>query len=209
MTKSASSTKRQAPAKTAARGSPSLWIVLLCLMPVVALVWLLMQLEARHDEVRRADVVHQRKPAAQTAQQPAQPKYDFYKELPKGSASQLPAAPSKTMPPKTEAVKPASPKPVPPKTEVARANSALRGEIPPPRPQYFLQAGSFRKSEEAERLRAQLALLGQITRLEQGKVGQQIWHRVMIGPFESRSQMTQTQNQLAQQGFKALLRQER
>jgi len=204
MAKSASNTKRRTTSKVAAGKSPSLWIVLLCLLPVVVLVWFLMQLEAGRDEVRRADAVRQRKPAAQTAQKSAQPKYDFYKELPKSSASVPPAAP-----PKTEAAKPVVPKTAPPKTEVARANTALRGEIPPPRAQYFLQAGSFRKSEEAERLRAQLALLGQVTRLEQGKVGQQIWHRVMIGPFENAAKMTQTQNQLAQQGFKQLLPQKR
>ncbi|KXU38986.1 hypothetical protein AXE65_11130 [Ventosimonas gracilis] len=195
--------KRRSPAKTAGtgRGSPSLWIVLLCLLPVVVLVWFLMQLEAGRDEVRRVDAVRQRKPAAQTAQKPAEPKYDFYKKRPKDSTNPPPVSPPE---PKTPPVKPA-----PPKTEVARADAALRGEIPAPRPQYFLQAGSFRKSKEAERLRAQLALLGQITRLEQGKVGRQIWHRVMIGPFESAAQMTQAQNQLEQQGFKSLLPQQR
>jgi len=195
-----STTKRKAAAQ-----SPSLWIVLLCLLPVIVLVWFLMQLEAGRDEVRRADTSRQRKPAVSAEQKNVptkepQPQYDFYQELPKAS-SKPPAAP----PPKPEPAK----KPAPPKQEVSRANTALRGEVPPPRMQYFLQAGSFRKVEDAERLRAKLALLGQVTRLEQNKTGEQIWYRVMIGPFSSGEKMTEAKSQLAKQGFKVLLAQKR
>jgi len=204
MAKRSSAPRRKAPArKNAAGKSPSLWIIVLCLVPVIVLVWFLMHLEAGRDEVRRADAVRQRKLAVETAQKPARPKYDFYKELPKGNASLPPVAP-----PEKKPAEPAKP-PAPPKSEIARANTALRGEVPPPRQQYFLQAGSFRKAADAEQLRARLALLGQVTRLEQGKVSGQIWYRVMIGPFASQEQMGKAKGQLAAQGFKQLLPQKR
>jgi len=201
MAKPSSAPRRKAPERSAAGKSPSLWVVLLCFVPVILLIWFLMHLEAGRDEVRRADTSRQRKPAVETPQKSATPKYDFYKELPKGNASRP------TVPEKKPAEQP--PKPPPPKSEIARANTALRGEVPQPRMQYFLQAGSFRKVDDAEQLRAQLALLGQVTRLEQGKVGGQTWHRVMIGPFASQEQMGQAKGQLAAQGFKQLLPQKR
>jgi len=192
MAKSANTGK--AAAKAQERKSPSFWVLLLCLLPLIALVWFLMHLEARQDSVHSTDSALQRKPAAQ----PPRPKYEFYKELPKGNANTSP-----------EKKTPAKPAPSSSSTEVARAKTALRGEVPPPRMQYFLQAGSFQSASDAESLRAQLALLGQITHLEQSKINQQTWHRVMIGPFVSNEQLNQTRKQLAAQGYKQLLPQKR
>ncbi|MDX1433974.1 MAG: SPOR domain-containing protein [Gammaproteobacteria bacterium] len=49
---------------------------------------------------------------------------------------------------------------------------------------YVLQAGSFRKSEQAERLKAELALMGLQAQIQTVAVdGADKWHRVRIGPF--------------------------
>lgn len=49
---------------------------------------------------------------------------------------------------------------------------------------YVLQAGSFRKSEEAERLKAELALMGLQAQIQTVAVdGADKWHRVRLGPF--------------------------
>jgi len=214
MAKKNATSKRRPSLKSTSK-SPSFWILLLCLLPVITLIWFLMQLEAGRDEVRRTDAVRQRKSPASGEHKPAvlkppAPKYDFYHELPKGNASLPPSHPLEKKAkeqPKPEQAEKAKKSEV--NSEQARANAALRGEVPPPRVQYFLQAGSFRKAEDAQRLRTKLVLLGQMTKLEQGKVAEQTWHRVLVGPFASAEQLKQAQGQLTAQGFKQLLPQKR
>jgi cell division protein FtsN len=48
---------------------------------------------------------------------------------------------------------------------------------------YILQVGSFRSSADAEQMKARLALLGSIARIQTVTVDDQTWHRVRIGPF--------------------------
>jgi cell division protein FtsN len=48
---------------------------------------------------------------------------------------------------------------------------------------YILQVGSFRSSADAEQMKARLALLGSIARVQTVTVDNQTWHRVRIGPF--------------------------
>ena len=48
---------------------------------------------------------------------------------------------------------------------------------------YELQAGSFRKFAEADKRKAQLALLGVEARIEKIKVGDTNWNRIKIGPY--------------------------
>ncbi|XSG85396.1 MAG: SPOR domain-containing protein [Methylohalobius sp. ZOD2] len=50
---------------------------------------------------------------------------------------------------------------------------------------YLIQAGSFRSYEDADRLKAQLALLGVESRIEKAEIGGAVWHRVRMGPFQS------------------------
>ena len=51
--------------------------------------------------------------------------------------------------------------------------------------QYILQAGSFNRRSDAERLKAQLALLGQIAHIQDVTIKQKSMHRVRLGPFKS------------------------
>jgi len=191
MTRTSTRSRRKPTASAAAGTSPSFWMVLLCLLPFIVLLWFLVHLEGSRDEVRPVEVPQRQYPPGVDVRKPA--------------AGQRPSPPGS---PAKEDGKP-RPEPMPTKSEIARANSALRGNVPKARPHYFLQAGAFRKKSDAERLRARLALLGQVTRLEQGKVGQKTWHRVMIGPFADERQRAQMQSQLNRQGFKQLLRKER
>lgn len=48
---------------------------------------------------------------------------------------------------------------------------------------YILQVGSFRSSADAEQMKASLALLGTVARVQTVTVDNQTWHRVRIGPF--------------------------
>ena len=51
--------------------------------------------------------------------------------------------------------------------------------------QYLLQAGSFRNKEDAERLKANLALLGVESAIQSVSIKSDTWHRVRIGPFSN------------------------
>lgn len=75
--------------------------------------------------------------------------------------------------------------------------------------QYFLQAGSFRQQAEAEKVRAQIILLGQDVRVENVKVRDEPWYRVLVGPYSSREQLGAAQKTLAASGYKNLLLQQR
>jgi cell division protein FtsN len=48
--------------------------------------------------------------------------------------------------------------------------------------QFILQAGSFRNREDAERLKASIALLGMEASIKQVSINGVNWHRVRIGP---------------------------
>lgn len=208
----------QAPAKKPVPG----WVWLACGAAVGAFFMFLFSLEPGRNEVKRSKpeeqkraVEQQKKP--QVAPEPAKPKYDFYTLLPESEV----IVPPDALPP-TDAPKPPEQKPVTPeeaaKIDAARAEAALNGQTPPPPPvvakapvttQFFLQAGSFRKREDADKVRAQILLLGQNVQVESGKVREENWFRVLVGPYASREQLASAQKQLAASGFSNLLLQQR
>ncbi|EAN8120934.1 SPOR domain-containing protein, partial [Salmonella enterica] len=151
-------------------------------------------------------------------QQPVKPKYDFYTLLPESEVIVPPeAVPEKTPPVPAQPVKPVTPAEAA-KIDTARAQAALMGQTPPPAPpvikpaattQFFLQAGSFRKQADADKVRAQIILLGQSVKVESGTVKDETWYRVLVGPFSNREQLTGAQKQLAGAGFGNLLLQQR
>ncbi|UTW47910.1 SPOR domain-containing protein [Bacterioplanoides sp. SCSIO 12839] len=63
--------------------------------------------------------------------------------------------------------------------------------------EYRLQAGSFRSESDAERLRGQLILQGLEAYREEREVSGNVWHRIMVGPFNNRSKMNKAQDILA------------
>lgn len=71
---------------------------------------------------------------------------------------------------------------------------------------YLLQAGSFRSRTDADRLRAKLILQGLDARLNSvtGKDGK-IWHRIIVGPFTSRSKLNHAQDILANANTESML----
>ncbi|WP_068824556.1 SPOR domain-containing protein [Pseudomonas sp. BMS12] len=204
----------QAPAKKPVPG----WVWLACGLVIGGFFMFLFSLEPGRDDVKRAKPEQAKKTVQQKPKpQPEanKPKYDFYTLLPE---SEVIVPPEAVQP---EPVKPPS-KPVTPeeaaKIDAARAQAALNGEVPPPPPvvaqaplttQYFLQAGSFRKREDADKVRAQILLLGQNVQVESGKVREETWHRVLVGPFASREKLGGAQKQLASSGFSNLLLQQR
>ncbi len=67
---------------------------------------------------------------------------------------------------------------------------------------YFLQAGSFKKAEDAEDLKARLALLGVVASIQSIDLAEKgRWYRVRIGPFNAMSRVNQVNTSLKQNGI--------
>lgn len=72
--------------------------------------------------------------------------------------------------------------------------------------EYVLQVASFRTLADAEQVRAELTLLNLNARVEQADVNQgETWHRVMVGPFSSRSHLASARSTLMSNRYEALL----
>ncbi len=71
--------------------------------------------------------------------------------------------------------------------------------------EYVLQVGSFKSSEEADSLKAQLALMGVETNIETVKVNTINWHRVRIGPSKNINQLQSTQKRLRTKNMDSIL----
>src|SRR5690554_884641 len=70
---------------------------------------------------------------------------------------------------------------------------------------YVLQAGSFRNANEANQQRAEVMLLGLDATIETTvNASGNTWHRVIVGPFTSRSQLNQARNSLANNNMPTL-----
>ena len=71
---------------------------------------------------------------------------------------------------------------------------------------YILQAGSFRNAKDADRLRAQLILMDLDAQVDEVKVANgDLWHRVLVGPFKSRSKLAKARSILISKGIDTLL----
>ena len=214
----------QAPAKQPIPG----WMWLAIGLSVGAFIVFLMKLEpGQGEDVKRVKQEQQKAskiaeanktPPSPTA--PVKPKYDFYTLLPESEVI-VPqdAVPEKTLPTPQVPTTPVTPAEAA-KIDTARAQAALAGITPPPAPpvattkaapvtKFFLQAGSFPKQADADRVRAQIILLGQTVTVESGTVKEATWYRVLVGPFSNREQLTVAQKQLAGAGFSNLLLQQR
>lgn len=121
------------------------------------------------------------------------PKFDFYAVLPKMEVivpqNETGSGTRTSKPSTTE--KPANTR----KPESSTRNNE----------KYLLQAGSFRRNEDADRRRAELILKGfeasiQSVNLDSGDS----WHRVMIGPYNNLNAMHRAQDQLAGNGIETL-----
>lgn len=69
---------------------------------------------------------------------------------------------------------------------------------------YFLQVGSFRNGKQAERFKAELALLGLETSIQKVTINNRdTWHRVRVGPFNSLDSLDRARKLLGSQGIES------
>lgn len=70
---------------------------------------------------------------------------------------------------------------------------------------YMLQAGSFRDYNQADQLKAKLALQGIEANIQSVKVKQETWHRVRIGPIHNMATLTATLRRLKQHNIPVII----
>lgn len=132
----------------------------------------------RLSELQPNAVEHRRAQAddAANASEPRQNRFDFYKLL-KDTEVPVTAAKPSTLPKKA-------------------ADDT----------HYLLQVASFRSASDAEQVRAEMLLLNLNARIESAKSsGGATWHRVIVGPFDSRSQMAKAQSTLYDNRYAPML----
>jgi len=116
-----------------------------------------------------------RKPDAEEIPPPPKPRFDFYTLLPE---LEVVVPEDEISGERTPESREAAPKVM---TEDGR---------------FILQAGSFRKFEEADRLKASLALLGVQAHIQKVEVNDDTWHRVRIGPIATLAEINDIRSRL-------------
>jgi len=96
-----------------------------------------------------------------------------------------------------------------PEPEVEKTRAAVNTQTPSSHStastkKYLLQAGSFKNHEDAERLKASLALLGVQSSIQSVAINQDNWHRVRIGPFSNPARLRETLSTLKQNNIHAM-----
>lgn len=69
---------------------------------------------------------------------------------------------------------------------------------------YYLQVGAFQTEQEADNMKAKLALLGLEAVVQTANVPDKgVWHRVRVGPLTEIDQITRARTELTKNGFTA------
>lgn len=133
------------------------------------------------------------------------PRFEFYKLL---SEMEV-VVPDEPAPPRRRQEDSAITSPVEPDSPVEEPSAT-----PSPSPetpatdgvQYVVQAGSFRSHDDADRLKARLALMGVEAEIQSVTIdGGGTWHRVRIGPLADRSRVDRVRQRLEQEQVDSIL----
>lgn len=93
-----------------------------------------------------------------------------------------------------------------PATEPSENQANNGGTQEASKDEFILQVGSFRKSTEADSLRAQLLLLNLDAYTEQVTLNNnEVWHRVLVGPFNNQSRLASARSTLVSNDYHALV----
>jgi cell division protein FtsN len=121
------------------------------------------------------------------------PRFEFYKILPEMEV---------VVPEEEERALTAKPTPRPP----SATPPATASKPEPTKDRYLLQVASFQGYADADRLKAQLALLGLQANIQTVEIhGGQTWHRVRVGPFSDRDEIASVRQRLKSNGIDAVL----
>lgn len=136
-------------------------------------------------------------PVAQEPVEKPKPKYDFYTLLPEKEVV-IPDAELKAQA-EAEAKKNAAPvSPVTPDLVTATPETAPVAES-----RFLIQAGAFKNPDEAENLKATIALTGEVARIESAEINGTTVYRVRLGPYSTASSLSSAKQALSSHGIEA------
>lgn len=187
----------------ARRGSCAVWFVLGAMLGsfAVGLYWLRQAPNLAQTGTPAPAVAHER---------PPQPRFDFYNLLPEMEVvvpdAEVDATATATAAQvKSAAEQAAKQAKVDPAT-VKQPPAAAAPEPPAGQETFLLQLGSFRRAEEAERLKAQLALQGIQAQIQQVTInGKETYHRVRAGPLRGSQQLNDVRGRLRKNGMDSIV----
>jgi len=108
-------------------------------------------------------------------------RFEFYKELTDTNASQKAERHAATATKPAPSVKPAD-------------NASV----------YFLQEGAYTNADDAEKVKAKLALLGMVANIQPANIPDKgVWYRVRLGPYKNSTEMNDALATLKLNGLKA------
>lgn len=138
----------------------------------------LSELPPRSSDTAPVASTQQQKPARDT--KPATPRFDFYDILKETKVS-VPEHPND--------------------------KDSANKQNPDKEPQeYILQVASFKHVDDAEQLKVELLLLNLDAQVEQARIRNgETWHRVLVGPFDSRSKREKARSTLVANRYDALV----
>jgi cell division protein FtsN len=135
-------------------------------------------------------------PAAREPAGPAAPgapaegsRFQFYELLPRDEV-RIPESPRTT---------PTAPRAAPAPTPAAQPQARPEGGG-----RIVLQTGSFRQFQQADEMKARLALMGLQANIRQVQVEGQTFHRVYLGPFENETQADRWTDRLRRENIEVL-----
>ncbi len=140
----------------------------------------------------------QKKPVASEEKQPpenALPQFDFYSILPELEV----VIPEQF----TDSLREALPNRGENKTAQTTANAAQ--PVEKPSNTYFIQAGSFKSPQDAERMKVNLLLLGMDVYINPVSVEGVKYHRVRIGPLKDYATFEQARNRLKENNIQYMV----
>ena len=143
-----------------------------------------------HGEGRPAPIDPVRESPATPPETPAErSRFQFYELLPRDEVRIPESAPTAPTPPR------AAPAPAPQPQPQVRPDTGSR---------VLLQTGSFRHFQQADEMKARLALLGLTANIREVRIDGQTFHRVYLGPFDSDAQVARALEQLRSENIEAL-----
>ncbi len=137
----------------------------------------------------------------ETVEAEERPQFDFYKILPgiEEPISEQAFTRAVEQSPPVPTVSPVPPVLSTPSNNFENNNAASSNVA---LEKYFLQVGSFRKTDDAENLKARLALLGVVAFVQTADLSEKgIWHRVRVGPFTQKTEVDKVRASLQDNGI--------
>ena len=142
---------------------------------------------------QRADSQEQAAPVPEVAPEPQSTTYDFFTVLPEIEVVV------------TEEEEPEVAAPAQTEQSNDQTTETDSQAVTQPKSAYMLQAGSFNSEADAERQKANLALIGLSSTIQKITIqGRGDFYRVRLGPYVNHQKMVETDERLRQEGIKAL-----